>query len=117
MSVVAATHTVVKSRPATHRFGDGIPNTGYYVPFSGRMPYTYQDTLDAAAMFADSPEPDYDALAAQREWEDLYEKGLLAPVEFGRCAVCSTPYSDLTPQGLCDACDVIACETSSVNRY
>jgi hypothetical protein len=94
-------------------FGQGIA-----IPYKGRqMPYTQADLDEAAQMFAGSPEPDWDALAAQREWEDLYEKGLLAPVEFGHCAVCSTPYGDLTPQGLCDACDIHACETSSVNRY
>jgi hypothetical protein len=115
MATIAATHTVVKSGPVVAPFGAGI---FAYVPFAGRMPYTQADLDEVAQMFADAEEDrQYDELAAQREWEGMYEAGLLSPVEFGRCAVCSTPYDDLTPQGLCDACDIHACETSSTNCY
>jgi hypothetical protein len=88
-------------------FGTGILRS---LPFAGRMPYTAQDLADAAAMFADdaTQEPDWDALAAQRAWEDAYEAG--------HCLACGDRTPFLTEQGLCDRCDEIACETSTTQR-
>ena len=116
MSVIVATHTAVKSRPATRRSGAGIPA---YRPFAGRMPYTQADLDEAARMFADDatePEPDWDAMAAQRAWEDAYEAGRLAPPEIDRCLLCGETSVDLTFQGLCDRCDDAATDASTASQ-
>jgi hypothetical protein len=78
------------------------------------------DDLDEfAAMFADDanePEPDWDAIAAQRAWEDLYEAGLIASPEIDRCLLCGATSVDLTKQGLCDRCDDAATDASTASR-
>ena len=112
-STVASRSHRRQLRPsATHRFGQGI------IPHAGRrMPYTQADLDEAVLMFADSTsEPDYDTLAAQRAWEDLYEGGLLTPVEFGRCALCSEVSGDLNESGLCDRCEDRAIDATTACR-
>jgi hypothetical protein len=79
------------------------------------MPYTQADLDEAVLMFADTQDPDYDAMALEAEYQARLDA--MAPATYGRCLNCSRLYDDLTPQGLCDACDVTACETSSVKRY
>ncbi|MGP0062599.1 MAG: hypothetical protein ACLQGP_03215 [Isosphaeraceae bacterium] len=115
MSVIAATHTVVKTGNTTRPFGAGLLRS---TPFAGRMPYTYQDTLDAAAMFADDatgPEPDWDAMALEAEHQDRLDA--MAPSTYGRCDLCSMPCDALEPNGLCPRYDVIAWEKSTTQRY
>jgi hypothetical protein len=112
MATIAAIHTVVNSgRIRDRRFGVGILRS---LPFAGFMPYTQQDLDDAAAMFADSPEPDWDMLAREAESQDRYES--MAPTIFGHCQLCGEVNSDLNDNGLCDRCDVIACEKSTTQR-
>ena len=75
------------------------------------------DDLDKAArMFADDatePEPDWDMMAAQREWEGAYEAGLIPSPEIDRCLLCGATSVDLTFQGLCDPCDDRATDAST----
>jgi hypothetical protein len=111
MPVIAATHTPVNSgRPRNHRFGQGIA-----IPYKGRqMPYTQADLDEAVRMFAGSPEPDWDAMALEAEYQARLDA--MAPSQYGRCLLCSTLCDDLTFQGLCDRCDDDATNDSTACR-
>ncbi|MGP0069495.1 MAG: hypothetical protein ACLQGP_38595 [Isosphaeraceae bacterium] len=61
-------------------------------------------------------EPDWDAIAAQRAWEDAYEAGLIASPEIDRCQLCGATSVDLTFQGLCDRCDDAAIDASIASQ-
>jgi hypothetical protein len=99
----------VGSRP----FGAGLLRS---VPFAGRMPFTVQDQLDAAAMFADdASEPDWDALAIEAEYQASHESQ--APSVYGVCLACNQTFDYLEPNGLCPKCDVHGSETSTPNLY
>ncbi|MGP0069008.1 MAG: hypothetical protein ACLQGP_36085 [Isosphaeraceae bacterium] len=101
MSVIAAIHTVVKTGNATHPFGAGILRS---VPFAGRMPFTQADLDWAAAAFADDatdPEPDWDAMALEAEYQDRLDA--MAPSTYGRCDLCGERCDYIEPNGLCPA--------------
>jgi hypothetical protein len=79
---------------------------------------TAADRAEAAAMFealhAAEEDAAFDAAAAESNHYDAFN-GWYLPT-FGPCGACGRTYDDLTPTGLCDACDVTACENSTPNR-
>ena len=84
MATIAATHTVVNSgRRESRPFGAGI---NPYRPFAGRMPYTVADADAAVLMFADSPEPDWVALALEAEYQDRLDAMAPASTAVATCA-------------------------------
>ena len=99
------------ARPSTS-FGAGILP---YRPFAGVMPFTVQDAAEAVLMFADSSEPDWDALATEAEHQDRMDA--MAPSTYGVCLVCNEPCDYLEDDGMCVRCSIHACETSTPNRY
>jgi hypothetical protein len=67
-----------KSPRPSAPFGAGI------LPHAGRrMPYTQADLDEAVLMFADSPEPDWDAMALEAEHQARLDA--MAPATYGRC--------------------------------
>jgi hypothetical protein len=91
-------------------FGAGILASR---PFAGRMPFTYQDTLDAAQMFADESTPDYDAMAMESAYYDQFNGSF---PETGHCLLCGDRTADLTSAGLCDRCDDRAMDATTACR-
>lgn len=100
-------------------FGSGLTR---FVPYAvlapGFIEPADEDRAIVGQLFADAesePEPDWDALAAEAEWQAQYE-GLTPPP--GHCRSCGEP-AELLPNGLCDACDDMADEigTATTNRH
>jgi hypothetical protein len=54
----------------------------------------------------------YEERAQEAEWLAKFDASIPAQ---GHCLACGD-YADLTPQGLCDACDLVALERSSGMR-
>jgi hypothetical protein len=79
---------------------------------------TAADRADAGRMFdaLHTAEEDaaFDAAAIEANYYDSFN-GWYLPT-FGLCGACGRTYDDLTPTGLCDACEVTACENSTPNR-
>jgi hypothetical protein len=103
MATIAATHTVVKSRPATGRFGAGILR---FVPMSRGFEPSDEDRRAAAQMFGDASEPDYDLLAGEAAF--LASMEALSPPPAGFCLSCGEPAEAL----YCDACDAAGTEAT-----
>jgi hypothetical protein len=99
MATIAATHTVVKSRPATGRFGSGILR---FIPLSRGFEPSDDDRRAAAQMFADAGDPDYDTLAGEAAFLASLES--LSPPPAGICRSCGEMAESLT-YGYCDVCD------------
>ena len=105
MATIAATHTVVKSRPATGRFGAGLFRFNHYaVTAPGFVEPSDDDRAAVGALFADESEPDYDAMAAEAEWYRQCESLTPPP---GVCRSCGEPAEDLNRSGWCDRCDAM----------
>lgn len=111
--VKSTRHTLRRPAP----FGAGI------LPPSPR-PIRFEPSLADriwAAQFlggdAEATAKDIDEMAMEAEWQRLYEGGYLGPIpEFGRCANCGEPSTDLCNNGLCDRCDIYASEHSTNQR-
>jgi hypothetical protein len=98
---ISATHTVVKSRPVTRRFGAGLFRfTPYAVTAPGFTEPSDEDRAAAALMFADT-EPDYDQLAGEATY--LAAVSALTPPP-AYCRSCGQP-AGVNRDGWCDACD------------
>jgi hypothetical protein len=103
MATIAATHTVVKSRPANRIFGHGLVRfVAFAVVAPGFVEPSDEDKAAAAAMFADGPESDYDLLAGEAAF--LASCDALSPPPAGICRSCGQPAEGLT-YGYCFACD------------
>jgi hypothetical protein len=105
MATIAATHSVVESRPSARPFGAGLVRC---IPFAvtapGFVEPSDEDLATVGQLFAgyvSEPEPDWDTLAGEAEYIASVEH--LGPPPAGPCARCGEPSESLS-WGMCASC-------------